>query len=72
MRRRLRKTEQEQRGCQYCMYMLPPRFKNENRRCPYKECPYHELDNVKTYGEYLKKSGSINIAKLLNLQGRKG
>ena len=69
--RRLKKAEQDQRGCHYCYDVIPPKYKFENRKCPNEECPYHELDNVKTYGEYLKKSGSLSITHLLELQKRK-
>ena len=34
--------------------------------CPYKECPYHELDDVETYSEYEEMQG-IRIGDLARL-----
>ena len=38
------------RGCVYCADLLG------HIDCKFTKCPYHELDNVRTYGEYLKKT----------------
>lgn len=49
--------EMKKRGCHYCA--------DFKRRCPHEVCPYHELDNVKTYDEYLKKGEKNGLVKLL-------
>ena len=50
--------EKRQRGCAYCL--------DYKRGCKYEECPYHELDDVKTYGEYLEKTGYIFSNLIVN------
>lgn len=45
--------EKRQRGCEYCLHH------KKRSGCSFNECPYHELDDVKTYGEYLEKTGYI-------------
>lgn len=50
-------AEQKKRGCHYCA--------DFKRKCPYAECPYHELDEFKTYDEYLKKGEKNGLVKLL-------
>lgn len=55
--RKLRKKEKERRGCRYCedlteSHIIKGKFVPAG--CPHKECPYHELDNVKSYDKYLK------------------
>lgn len=48
------------RGCVDC---ADHKVINGRMACPYEECPYHELDNVDCYSEYLHKKGvdKINI-----------
>lgn len=49
-------SEKIKRGCTYCAFVgktLGDDGKPKDS-CPYKECPYHELDNFDTYTEYLK------------------
>ena len=53
----IRKEEQGRRGCVFCTERVSCRSERNEKvrsRCPYDECPYHELDGVKSYGEYLK------------------
>lgn len=55
--RKLRKKEKAIRGCIYCKNLTESQIikgKFVPAGCPYAECPYHELDNVKSYDEYLK------------------
>ena len=66
--REIRDTERMQRGCHYCIDSITPIKKiNLHRGCPYEECPYHELDDVQTYGEYLMKSDKNGLLKILEL-----
>lgn len=44
--------EWSQRGCAYCL-------DRKGHSCKHNECPYHELDDVKNYGEYLEKTGFL-------------
>ena len=38
------------------------------RICPYDECPYHELDDVKCYSEYDKRvKKKLNLKKIFNV-----
>lgn len=50
--RTLARNEMLQRGCEFC---LDHRSNGrEGTGCIHAVCPYHELDNVKTYREYEK------------------
>ena len=58
--RKVSVTEKKQRGCLYCL--------NYKKRagCEFDDgCPYHQLDKVKTYGDYLKKYTSVFDAILM-------
>ena len=66
--RNIRLEERNKRGCDHCMDVIPPEYRGTwktSRRCPYDECPYHVLDDVSTYREYLKKTANIGIVKVL-------
>lgn len=65
--RRIRKTEKNKRGCDYCADVIPPNpFGNHpTRRCPHDKCPYHELDGYKSYSEYLKNVCDLSVGELL-------
>lgn len=55
MRKALRKIhngEALKRGCRYCADSV--KKDGKIRRCIHEECPYHELDEFKTYHDYLK------------------
>lgn len=56
--RRVRNAERAQRGCGECIDRV-------SGKCPHEECPYHELDDVKTYGEYLKRIPNVPMYLLL-------
>ena len=59
---RLRQTgEAKKRGCHWCA--------DFKRKCQHEVCPYHELDDVKTYDEYLKKAKKNGFVKLLESLG---
>jgi Fe-S-cluster-containing dehydrogenase component len=64
----LHNGEQTQRGCKFCAEAIPPDNGGKRyvlRSCPHEECPYHELDKVETYQEYLKNAKVGGLAKLL-------
>lgn len=64
--------ERVQRGCTYCTdAVIVSRKKGDyrNRKCPYDECPYHELDGFETYGDYLKSTGSTSLTVLFKELG---
>lgn len=55
----IRECNPAKRGCEFCADVKKYKFWNERAGtfvkracCPYDECPYHELDDVKHYGEY--------------------
>lgn len=49
-------------------YLTKPREIRDTERIK-KECPYHELDDVKTYEEYLQKTDKNGLAKILEMLG---
>ncbi len=55
--RTVRKREKEQRGCMYCEDWVEG-FEIKGKYipggCKHTQCPYHEMDNEKSYDEYLK------------------
>ena len=63
--RALKESETHQRGCWFCADLHKVRGGKNVNRCPYEECPYNELDNVKTYGEYMSKTKSSGLARAL-------
>ena len=72
--RRIKLDCQVQRGCHYCVDMIPgQKVKRyyKPKRCPYEECPYHQLDGFKTYTEYLKSVGGDTITNVLKTAGLK-
>ncbi len=60
------------RGCEICADVVKAKrhYNGETtypKACPYDECPYHELDDVKNYSEYdkrMKKLGGNIIDEL--------
>lgn len=66
--RQLTDKEKRQRGCDFCAdkgRMYDAKKRNHVSICPYDKCPYHELDNVKTYGEYIQKTDRSGLARAL-------
>jgi hypothetical protein len=61
--RRITHNEMSKRGCLYCADCECGSGKHTE--CRYHKCPYHELDNVKTYGEYIQKSNKSGLARVL-------
>lgn len=62
-------SEIVQRGCTYCHDMIPKEVKGRKyceTTCPYNKCPYHQLDDVKKYGEYMKIATEGDLVKLLD------
>jgi hypothetical protein len=56
------------RGCYYCAdkeRMYDDKKRSYVNLCPYDKCPYHELDDVKTYGEYIQKTDESGLARAL-------
>lgn len=69
MLRQLKGKEATQRGCLYCAHMKLEYVGKGRKRthCPFRECPYHELDNVKRYTDYLKNTENGELIKLLGI-----
>lgn len=45
-----------EKGCEYCTDKINVFYGNARHTyCPYNACKYHEMDDCKTYEEYLKK-----------------
>lgn len=70
--RYVKRAEQKQRGCEWCIdtQRTYKRIKttgkmNIRMSCIHDKCPYHELDNVKTYSEYLNTYGNDTVSDLL-------
>ena len=66
--RKIHLDRKHKRGCAYCLDLIPWEKKGNKVRlskCPYDECPYHELDNVKTYDEYVDSVSDVPIAALM-------
>ena len=65
--------ERKQRGCSYCKDLVLQDItwnkKYKQRNCPHEKCPYHELDDIKTYKEYLKKPVTSGLEKILENLG---
>ena len=60
--------ENRQRGCDFCadkMRMYDAKKRHNVNLCPHDKCPYHELDNVKTYGEYIQNTDKSGLARVL-------
>lgn len=65
----------KKRGCDICADVVTRTFWSENdykyfnrKCCPYDECPYHELDDVKCYSEYDKRvKKKLNLKKIFNV-----
>lgn len=72
--RRILVSERKKRGCDYCNDVIPPVYSGKTirrtRRCPYDECPHHELDKVKSYDEYLKKTKGSGLVRVLEALGK--
>lgn len=72
--RLLQVEEIKKRGCTYCIDVVPtfkqePHFKR--RKCPYDECPHHELDGYESYDKYLaaNSQGDDFIARMMMESG---
>lgn len=65
--RALKQLEINQRGCHYCADR-ESRYRCEGHTesiCHHDVCPYHELDDVKDYHEYIKKTEDSGLARAL-------
>lgn len=51
-------ADAKKRGCRWCADSIKPEGRHI-RKCPYDECPYHELDGYKTYHDYLKETSTL-------------
>lgn len=57
--RRVPYYEKKQRGCLYCLNVIPQRCRGQNyTSCPFEECPYTVLDKYKTYEEFMASEDS--------------
>lgn len=66
--RKMNKALKRKRGCAYCTEMIPWMLQGRTRKgskCPYDECPYHELDNTENYDEYADSISPLSIAALM-------
>jgi hypothetical protein len=61
--RRLTYSEMSKRGCLYCADCECG--SGQHTECHHEKCPYHELDDVKNYGEYILKSNESGLARAL-------
>lgn len=71
--RLLQNKERTQRGCIYCTESTPQDTDEKQIRrkyCPHNKCPYHELDDVKSYTEYLKRISDVPLGTLLVCLGK--
>ena len=61
------KKMNHKRGCiSYCADTTTVMFGSRKAYyCKHDSCPYHELDEHKSYTDYLKATPSIDITKLL-------
>lgn len=65
--RKIHNEDARKRGCRWCADSVKPEGKL--RKCPYDECPYHELDNCESFNEYLKNTATDNVAEFLKSLG---
>ena len=66
----LHNKERTQRGCIWCADVVPTNTDDNltrRRKCPHDVCPYHELDDVKTYDEYMKGISDVTLNALLKM-----
>lgn len=63
--RELTQSEIVKRGCRYCADKQRVLGDRQISQCPHEECPYRELDSVKTYGEYIHKTNESGLARAL-------
>ena len=61
--RKLKQREMHKRGCLYCADCT--HGSGMDTICHHEKCPYHELDKVKNYGEYMLKTSKSGLAKVL-------
>ena len=49
--------ERVKRGCAFCTDVKNDKIGTGSVQfCPYRECPYHEMDEFETYTQYLKET----------------
>ena len=68
--RKINKPIKRKRGCAYCLDFIPWEMVGNTRKkakCPHEECPYHEMDNSKTYDEYVESVSDMPIEELITL-----
>lgn len=67
----VKNAERSKRGCAYCTDTERVFHQKKNGKkkfrmaCIHNKCPYHELDNVNTYGEYIRSYGTDSVSALL-------
>lgn len=70
--RPINNAERKKRGCEYCHNMIPRHLEGKTwkpRRCPYEECPYHELDASQSYDQFMLNTDSMGIVRALEALG---
>lgn len=66
--RKLHNEERKHRGCDWCADSIAPEYSartKTQRKCPYDECPYSEMDGFDKYKDYVLSIGSDNISTLM-------
>lgn len=66
--RKIKRSCLEQRGCSFCLDRIAPVVKSKyttSSMCPHNVCPYHELDSVDTYTDYLNSISDLPVGELL-------
>ena len=64
-------AEQNKRGCRYCLYVARVKGQVNGQEivrriaCPAERCPFRELDEHKTYTDYLKTYGAQTLKAIL-------
>lgn len=64
--RKLHSADRIKRGCQYCTDMIPwNKTRSKICQCLHEKCPYDELNETESYGEYLEKHGDMMVDQIL-------
>jgi hypothetical protein len=62
--RKLHRDEMYKRGCIYCLDVVKKKtYGQRETMCPFDKCPYDELDEFRTYNEYIKSKGDLLFLK---------
>jgi len=70
--RKLNNDDKRKRGCEFCQNVIPGHYEGnvyKSRRCPFEECPYHELDGSQSYEQFMLNTDSMGIVRALEAIG---